>query len=145
MISRRRILAAAGTGVLAAVGAGCAGSGGTALQRARRDGAIRVGISGEEPYSYLDSTGQVTGESPEVARAVLAGLGVHTLEAVQRPFGELIPALLGGQLDIVTAGMAVTPGRCEKVAFSEPDFLAPTALLVRRGNPGRLLDLEDVA
>jgi polar amino acid transport system substrate-binding protein len=80
-----------------------------------------------------------------VAAAVLKGLGITTLEAVQRPFGQLIDSLLAGTFDILTAGMAITPGRCERVTFSRPDFVAPTAFLVEKGNPRRLRTFPDVA
>ncbi|HEY2206577.1 MAG TPA: ectoine/hydroxyectoine ABC transporter substrate-binding protein EhuB [Pseudonocardia sp.] len=142
MLSRRRVLALAGTGLLAA---GCGTTRAPALDRARENGTIRLGISGEEPFSYLDLSGQITGESPVVARAVLAGVGTTELEAVQRPFGQLIDALLGGMLDIVAAGMSITPGRCARVMFSAPDFVAATSLLVREGNPRRLHTFADIA
>jgi polar amino acid transport system substrate-binding protein len=142
MLSRRRLLALAGLGALTA---GCGRDERPTLQRIREDRAMRVGISGEEPYSYLDTSGRLTGESPEVAKAVVGGLGVQTLESVQRPFGKLIDGLLGGTFDVIAAGMQITPDRCRRVLFSRPDFVAPTAFLVQRGNPDRLRDFHDVA
>lgn len=141
MLSRRHLLTLAGVGVLAA---GCGPDRRPTLERIRANRTVRVGVANEEPFGYLDQYGNLAGESPAVARAVLAGLGVDTLEAVQRPFGHLIDALLAGTFDIVTAGMAITPGRCERVAFSRPDFVAPTAFLVLRGNPQRLRTFTDV-
>jgi polar amino acid transport system substrate-binding protein len=142
VLSRRGLLALAGVGALSA---GCGRDERPTLARIREDRAMRVGISGEEPYSYLDTSGRLTGESPEVAKAVVGGLGVRTLESVQRPFGKLIDGLLGGAFDVIAAGMQITPDRCGRVLFSRPDFVAPTAFLVQRGNPGRLRDFEDVA
>jgi polar amino acid transport system substrate-binding protein len=141
MLSRRRLLTATGVGILAA---GCARDRRPTLQRIRDSHSIRVGISGEQPYSFLDSSGMITGQSPEVARAVLRGLGVSVLEAVQRPFAQLIDSLLAGSFDIMAAGMTITPSRCGRVAFSRPDFLSPTAFLVQRGNPLRLGSFADV-
>ncbi|MBO0847880.1 MAG: ectoine/hydroxyectoine ABC transporter substrate-binding protein EhuB [Pseudonocardia sp.] len=146
MLSRRRLLALVGVGAGAGVLAtGCARDERPTLQRIREDGTVRVGISGEQPFGYLDSSGRLTGESPEVARAVLAGIGAPTLEAVQRPFGQLIPGLLDGHFDLITAGMEITPGRCAQVGFSRPDFVAPTAFLVPNGNPKGLRGFTDVA
>jgi len=141
MLSRRRMLTVAGVGVLAA---GCAPDHRPTLKRLQANQTVRVGVANEEPFGYLDSYGQLAGESPEVASAVLKGLGITTLEAVQRPFGQLIDGLLAGTFDIITAGMAITPGRCERVAFSRPDFVAPTAFLVEQGNPQRLRTFPDV-
>lgn len=73
MLSRRRLLALAGA--LPVLAAGCAAPTGSALERARKAGVLRVGIAGERPYGYADAAGRVTGAQPEVARAVLATLG----------------------------------------------------------------------
>lgn len=141
MISRRTLLAAGAALPLAA----CAPTPGTTLERARRDGVLRVGISGERPFGYADSDGRIIGAQPEVARTVLAGIGIGGIEAVQVTFDTLIPTLLAGQCDLVAAGMAITPERCAQVAFSRPDFVAPPALLVPEGNPLRLRSFADVA
>lgn len=141
MLSRRRLLAL----TVPAAAVACSRPAGSALERARADGAIRIGISGERPYSYADTDGRVTGAQPEVARAVLDRIGVPELAAVQVPFHELVPRLRDGQFDLVAAGMTVTPGRCRDVAFSRPDFVAFPALLVREGNPRELDSFRDVA
>jgi polar amino acid transport system substrate-binding protein len=142
MISRRRLLALA---LPAGATVACGRPSGTTLERARAAGAIRIGISGERPYSYADAEGRVTGAQPEVARAVLERIGVSGLDAVQVPFHELIPRLREGQFDLVAAGMTVTPDRCREVAFTRPDFVAFPAFLVREGNPRRIDSFRDVA
>jgi polar amino acid transport system substrate-binding protein len=142
MISRRRLLALA---LPAGAAVACGRPSGTTLERARAAGAIRIGISGERPYSYANAEGRVTGAQPEVARAVLERIGVSELDAVQVPFHELIPRLREGQFDLVAAGMTVTPERCREVAFTRPDFVAFPAFLVREGNPRRIDSFRDVA
>lgn len=145
MLPRRRLLAlAGGLPLLAAIGCGPPPVG-SALQRARDAGAIRVGISGEQPYGYSDSQGRVTGAQPEVARVVLGRLGVTVIEAVQVRFDRLIPGLLDAQYDLITAGMTVAPDRCARVAFSRPDFLALPAFLVPEGNPTGIATFGGVA
>jgi polar amino acid transport system substrate-binding protein len=142
MLSRRRLLTLAlPTGVAMA----CGRPSGSTLERARAAGAIRIGISGERPYSYAGTDGRVTGAQPEVARAVLGRIGVSGLDAVQVPFHELIPRLREGQFDLVAAGMTVTPDRCREVAFTRPDFVAYPAFLVREGNPQEIESFRDVA
>lgn len=142
MISRRRLLALT---VPAGAALACGRPTGSTLERARAAGAIRIGISGEEPYCYVDPAGRVTGAQPEVARVVLERLGIDGLDAVRVPFAELIPRLRSGQFDVITAGMAVTPGRCREVAFTRPDFVSPPAFLVRKGNPRDIGTFRDVA
>jgi polar amino acid transport system substrate-binding protein len=142
MVSRRRLLALA---LPAGVAVACGRPSGSTLEQARAAGAMRIGISGEHPYSYADTDGRVTGAQPEVARVVLERIGVAGLDAVQVPFHELVPRLREGQFDLVAAGMAVTPDRCREVAFTRPDFVAFPAFLVPEGNPQRLDSFRDVA
>ncbi len=122
-----------------------AGEGEGTLERARAAGTIRVGIANEAPYGFTNEQGQVTGESVEVARAVLGRLGIPELEATTVEFGELIPGLtLSRQFDMVTAGMFITPERCRAAAFSAPDYTAPTAFLVPQGNPAGVTTFDAV-
>ncbi|GAA4416144.1 ectoine/hydroxyectoine ABC transporter substrate-binding protein EhuB [Actinokineospora soli] len=117
---------------------------GDALETARRNGKIRIGIANEAPYGYTDAGGRVTGEAPEVARAVFKALGVNEVEAVAGNFDGLIPGVNARQFDMVAAGMNITPERCGQVAFSIPDYTALTALLVPKGNPKGVKDFADV-
>jgi polar amino acid transport system substrate-binding protein len=142
MLSRRRLLAFT---IPAAAAAACSQPVGSTLERARAAGTIRVGISGEQPYCYIDAGGRITGAQPEVARAVLARIGVNGLDAVRVPFAGLVPGLRSGQFDLITAGMAVRPDRCREIAFTRPDFVAHPAFLVREGNPRKIESFDDVA
>jgi polar amino acid transport system substrate-binding protein len=125
---------------------GSPGSGGAGtLQRARDAGTITVGIANEAPYGFTDAQGQVTGESVEVARAVLGKLGIPQINAVTVDFGSLVSGLtLSRQFDMVTAGMFITPQRCQAAAFSVPDYTAPTAFLVATGNPEGIQTFDQV-
>ncbi|WP_211323271.1 ectoine/hydroxyectoine ABC transporter substrate-binding protein EhuB [Amycolatopsis palatopharyngis] len=113
------------------------------LQRARDAGTIKIGIAGEIPYGFTED-GEVTGESPEVAKAVFEAMGIPNVEATQVEFGQLIPALNAGQFDMVAAGMAILPDRCANAAFSHVDYITPTAFLVPKGNPQQVLNFDDV-
>lgn len=119
-----------------------AGEGGT-LQRIKDAGVIKIGIAGEVPYGYT-ANGEVTGEAPEVARAVFKAMGIDRVEATQVEFGQLIPALNANQYDMVAAGMAILPDRCANAQFSAVDYVTPTALLVPAGNPQQVNNFDDV-
>jgi polar amino acid transport system substrate-binding protein len=121
---------------------GGTGEGGT-LQRIRDAGTVKIGIAGEVPYGYTEG-GEVTGEAPEVAKAVFKAIGVDGVEPAQVEFGQLIPALNAGQFDMVAAGMAVRPDRCENAAFSIVDYVTLTAFMVPTGNPQGITNFEDV-
>jgi polar amino acid transport system substrate-binding protein len=116
-----------------------------ALERARDSGFIRVGFANEAPYGYATPDGQLTGESPEVAKAVLSRMGIEEVDGVLTEFGSLIPGLLAGRFDIVAAGMFITPARCEQVQFSEPSYGIGQAFLVAEGNPHGIVDYSSIA
>ncbi len=117
----------------------------TTLERIREDGVVRVGFANEAPYAYTDtSTGELTGEAPEIARVILADMGVTEMRGVQTEFGSLIPGLNAGRFDIVAAGMYILPERCEQVAFSNPTYGIGEAIAVRAGNPKDLHSYEDI-
>ncbi len=113
----------------------------------RTPGALGGSVSAspdEEPYGFTDVSGNVTGEAPEVARAVLQAMGIGEVQAEQVDFGSLIPALNANRYDMVCAGMNITPERCGQAAFSIPDYTALTAFLVPAGNPQQVATFEDV-
>jgi polar amino acid transport system substrate-binding protein len=116
---------------------------GGALQRAKDAGSIKVGIAGEVPYGYTDG-GKVTGEAPEVAKAVYKAIGIGKVESTQVEFGQLIQALNAGQYDMVAAGMAILPDRCKNAQFSAVDYVTPTAFAVPKGNPKGINNFDDL-
>ncbi|MGH3624112.1 MAG: ectoine/hydroxyectoine ABC transporter substrate-binding protein EhuB, partial [Sciscionella sp.] len=110
-------------------------NGGTLLRRIRDAGQVRVGFANEAPYSYVDSHAEFTGESAELARIVFGRLGVDSVLPVPTEFGSLIAGLKVGLFDVIGAGLAILPDRCRQVLFTNPEFVAPEAFLVRNGNP----------
>jgi polar amino acid transport system substrate-binding protein len=141
-------VALGGTALLSAcqqVPQGGGAGGGGVLERARTAGTINVGIAGEQPFGFTTPEGRVTGEAPEVARAVLQAVGIREIRAQQVEFSALIPSLNANRYDMVSAGMNITPERCGQAAFSIPDYSALTAFLVPPGNPQQVTRFEDVA
>ncbi|MFE0601588.1 ectoine/hydroxyectoine ABC transporter substrate-binding protein EhuB [Streptomyces sp. NPDC058892] len=126
------------------VGSGAPADDGELLAKLRGQGYVRVGFAGEAPYGFQDGN-QLAGEAPTLHREIFSALGVRDMRPTLTEFGALIPGLLAGRFDVVSAGMAITPERCAKVAFSEPEFVSPTALMVPKGNPRKLSDLDSVA
>ena len=115
------------------------------LEEARENGYIRVGFANEAPYGYATPSGELTGEAPEVAKAVLAKMGINEVDGVLTEFGSLIPGLMAGRFDIIAAGMFITPQRCEQVQFSEPSYGIGQAFLVAEGNPKNIADYSTIA
>lgn len=108
------------------------------LERVRGAGGLRIGFAVEAPYAFLTHSGEVTGQSPEVARQVAARLGIHDIEWRLMEFGALLKELQEGRIDVIAAGMFITRERAAQVDFSDPIFHARPGLLTVRGNPHRL-------
>ncbi|HNS50913.1 MAG TPA: ectoine/hydroxyectoine ABC transporter substrate-binding protein EhuB [Anaerolineae bacterium] len=117
----------------------------TTLERAKREGVIRVGFANESPFAYANPDGTLTGEAVEVARAIFTNLGIPQMEGVLAEFGSLIPGLVAGRFDAITAGMYIKPERCEQVLFADPDYKVGGGLIVAKGNPLNLHSYEDIA
>lgn len=115
----------------------------TSLERIQRTGEIRIGYANEKPFAYSETDGSVTGESPEIIKAVLEQMGVQKVNAVLTEWGGLIPGLLAGRYDVIAAGMYVTPERAEQVLFTDPHYKLGDGLLVSKGNPKNLKSYED--
>lgn len=132
-----------GAPVLATACTSVSSGGGTSqLDNLKKAGTVKVGIAGEQPYGYTDASGKVTGEAPEVARAIFKKLGVPNLTAQQTDFDTLIQGLNAGQYDMVAAGMDITAKRCASALFSVPDYTAQVAFLVPKGNPKNVTDFN---
>lgn len=108
-------------------------------------GEIRIGYSSEAPYSFRTPQGEITGEAPEIAKAILERNGIRPLRWVLLDFGKAIPALLDGRIDMIANGLFITPRRQAVVLFSLPFSRSRQALLVRRGNPRNLHSYADAA
>src|SRR5215218_4507187 len=124
IVSRRRILksAAAIVSTIPLIGIISIAHAETTLERARAQGFIRVGFANEAPFGYATPDGKLTGEAPEVAKAVLAKMGIPQVDGVLTEFGSLIPGLKAGRFDIIAAGMFITPKRCAEINYSEPSY-----------------------
>jgi ectoine/hydroxyectoine ABC transporter solute-binding protein len=120
-------------------------SGGGTLEKAKQQGYIQVGFANESPYGFTDKSGKLTGEAPELARVIFKELGINDVRGVQVDFGGLIGGLDARRFDTIAAGMFITPDRCAKVAFADPDYVATTAFMVPKGNPKGIKRFEDAA
>lgn len=116
----------------------------TSLERLRREGHIRIGYAVEAPYAFLTPEGEVTGESPEVAKRIVDRLGIRRIIWRNMEFGELIPELNAGRIDVIAAGLFVTEQRAKQAFFSLPTFKVRHGLLVRKETPFRFGCCYDV-
>ena len=135
-------LSAAALLALTACGDGGDDEGGEAADTGNGE-VITVGIAGEVPYSYLDDEGNPTGATVALAERIFGDMG-YDVEAELVDWDNLIPGLNAERFDAISAGMSITPERCEEAAFAEPEIMYTTALVVEEGNPHGVQDLDDV-
>ncbi|HLS45920.1 MAG TPA: transporter substrate-binding domain-containing protein, partial [Ornithinicoccus sp.] len=126
-------------------GEGASAEEGGTLAEIQEEGTVTVGIAGEEPYSYTDEDGELTGATIAIHREVFGNLGIDDVEGVLVEWDALIPGLNAGRFDVISAGMSILPERCEQAAFGDPEIMYTTALLVPEGNPNDLHNMQDIA
>lgn len=147
-LNRRHLLGGATAGAAALALAACSStdSDESLLKKAQDGGKIRIAYADEAPYAYTGDDDAVTGQSVAVQLYLMDKLGIKAdqIEWKNTKWEALITGL-GTNHDMVIAGMYVTPDRCEAVAFANPDYIMPDALMVLKGNPGGWTTLNDMA
>jgi polar amino acid transport system substrate-binding protein len=84
-----------------------------------------------EPFSFVDADKNVVGFDVELAGYVAQKLG-KTLEIVNMGFGDMIPAVQGGQVDMAGACITITAERAKLVLFSDSYYQGGIAALVKK-------------
>lgn len=124
--------------------AGSTGAAGSRLSAILDAGQLRVGTSGDlPPLNMLDPRGDIRGFEPDLIEA-LAGAMNLDVEYVVKPFSELLPALEGGEVDLVIAGMTITPSRNARVAFAGPYFISGTSMVARTGTLANVRSADEL-
>jgi polar amino acid transport system substrate-binding protein len=124
-------------------GSGAPSGGGSTLDNVQEEGSINVGFANERPYAYREGD-ELLGEAPAIHSYIFDKIGGVELEPNLFEFGSLIQALNAGRVDVVSAGMFITPERCAEAAFSNPEYVASTALMTEKGNPEALSDYDSI-
>jgi polar amino acid transport system substrate-binding protein len=83
---------------------------------------------GFKPFEYLEGT-TVVGFDIDLAREIASDNG-KTLRIEQMAFDGLLPALQSGRIDMVIAGMTITPDRARNVDFSDSYYSAAQKIII---------------
>jgi polar amino acid transport system substrate-binding protein len=102
---------------LCVVGASSATAG--TLQQVLSRGNLRVGLTLAEPWAMRTEEGEFEGFEIDVARKLAADMGV-SINFLRYDNDEIIRALEAGEIDLIAAGLTVTPERALHVNFSNP-------------------------
>ena len=91
---------------------------------------LRVGISPTYPPLAFMQEGALAGIEPDLAQQLANQTG-RRIRFEIIPFDRLIPALQGGQIDLIMAGMSITAERQGQVSFTESYLKVGQMLLIR--------------
>jgi polar amino acid transport system substrate-binding protein len=89
------------------------------LQDVLNSGTLRVGVTLFAPWAARAGDGELVGFEVDVARQLAADLGVKA-QLLPYDVDRLVPALESGEIDIIAAGLTITPERALHVNFSNP-------------------------
>ena len=139
---KKKMLALSMAVLMAASLAGCStaaeSEGETAAEDAEEEktaegGTLIMGTNATfPPYEYYEGD-EIVGIDVEIAQAIGEKLGMEvTVEDME--FDALIPALASNKVDIVAAGMTVTPERQESVNFTDTYATAAQVIIVKQGS-----------
>jgi polar amino acid transport system substrate-binding protein len=110
-------------------------------------GTLRVGVTLFAPWAARGANGELMGFEVDVARQLAADMGVKA-ELLTYDVERLVPALEAGEIDIIAAGLTITPERALHVNFSAPYAESGIALathLERTVAVTGVADLDDAA
>lgn len=89
------------------------------LKRVLNAQVLRVGVSLFTPWTMKNTKGELVGFEIDVAKQLAKDLGVK-VELKVFQWKDILHALETHQIDIIVAGMTITPQRALQVSFSQP-------------------------
>lgn len=86
----------------------------------------------QPPFNVMSRTGDMIGLEVDLATVIALAMQVE-LEIIRKPFGELLSALEGGEVDIVMSGLTINAERTRRVSFVGPYMLSGKSILTKSG------------
>ncbi len=99
------------------------------LEEVLKRGTVRIGVSLFAPWTMRDQNNDLRGFEIDVAKKLADDMGVKPEYKVYQ-WENIIPALERREIDVIIAGMAITPARALRVTL--PDLMRIPALRWRR-------------
>lgn len=122
--------------------ASAAASAGT-LQQVLSKNELRVGITLAAPWAIRDDSGDLSGFEVDVARKLAADMDV-SVEFLRYDYDALIRALEAGEIDLIAAGLTITPERALHVNFSRPYATGGIGIATNLETTARIERLEQL-
>jgi polar amino acid transport system substrate-binding protein len=130
----RNVLTLAGVLVVALTG--CSAPVSPSSPGAARPRELVVGTTTDSPPYATGRQGELTGLEVELAYEVGEVLG-RPVRIVDMPWDELFEAVTDGRIDVVMAGVTITPERGLRFAFTDPYLRTGLVALIRRADRRR--------
>ncbi|TKB50314.1 basic amino acid ABC transporter substrate-binding protein [Ferrimonas sediminicola] len=112
----------------------------------KKENVLVVGTNAAfPPFEYMGGPNgdEAKGFDIDIARQIAEDAG-KTLKVENMKFDSLIVALNAGKIDMIAAGMTITPERQKAVSFSQPYYEATQVVLTQQGKaPTSPEDLKD--
>lgn len=97
---------------------------------------LRVAVPPDAPpYAFMQGD-KLVGLEVDFARELATALG-RPLDLRAISFADLVPTLLDGRVDLLMAGMTITPAREVRIAFSDPYLHSGLIGVMRREDASR--------
>lgn len=106
-------------------------------------GKLRVGVALFTPWAMKDTSGNLIGFEIEVAKKLTQEMGVE-LEHKVYDWTDIIAALNNGEIDVVIAGMSITPKRALQMNFSLPYAESGVSLATNTEMTAGIKDLKEL-
>jgi polar amino acid transport system substrate-binding protein len=113
------------------------------LQQVLNTGTLRVGVVLYAPWAVRTANGELDGFEVDVAKQLATDMGVK-VEILAYDFAKLIPALESGEIDVIAAGLAITPERALHVNFSQPYAESGISIAAQSQRTASVARLEDL-
>ena len=110
------------------------------LQDVLNTGTLRVGVTLFAPWAARGGDGELIGFEIDVARQLAADMGVKA-QLLAYDVDRLVPALEAGEIDVIAAGMTITPERALHVNFSQPYAESGIALATHVERTANITDI----
>ena len=85
-----------------------------------------------EPFNYTDASGKLQGFDVDVTNAACAKAGLNC-EWVRQDWDGLIPGLLAGKFDAISASMSITDERKKRVTFTNKLYQTALRYVAKKG------------
>ena len=106
-------------------------------------GTIRIGVAEYVPWTMKTKSGQLVGSEIDIGNKLASDMGVE-VEFKSYAWTDIIPALQRGEIDIISAGMSITPARALQVNFTRPIAASGSVLVTNMEMTADIGSLEEL-